>query len=76
MKITKTIYNTNLMSPDSIDVVCGEHSRTFDVKDKQEIGKWLLEIWNDEFFPTPAYVYYNINWDRDHVYYCKYEAEF
>lgn len=76
MKIVKTIYNPNLLPPDSIEVICGDQVRTFDAKDKQEIGKWLMSIWNDEFFPSPAYIFYNINWDSDHVCYCKYEAEF
>lgn len=73
--IQKTIYNENLRHPDSITVECGNERKTFDERDKAGIGEWIQSIWNKEFFPAPAYVYYNIGWDADHVLYCRYELK-
>ena len=71
--LRRTIYNNNLRTPDSITVECGSHIKTFPASDKRAVGEWVREIWNNEFFPEPAYLYFNIDWDCDHILYCKYE---
>ena len=71
----KTIYNSNLREPDSYTVECGGKERMFDKSDAKKIGEWIKSLWEGEFFPSPAYIYYNIDWDSDHVLYCKYEKD-
>lgn len=73
MAIVKTTYNTNLRTPDSYTVECGNKRKMFDVTEKSKVGEWVKSVWENEFLPSPAYVYYNIGWDNDHILYCKYE---
>lgn len=73
-KMTKTVYNTNLRTPDSYTVECAGKTKTFDRGDESKIGEWLTSIWLNEFFPSSAMIYYNIDWDCDHVLFCKYDA--
>lgn len=75
MKITKTVYNSHLLTPDSVTVQCGDQKKDFSYAERGKVGEWMKSIWENEFFPTPAYVYYNIDWDSDHILYCKYECE-
>ena len=73
--IRQTIYNDNLRTPDSVTVECGKHTKGFLYPDDSEkVGDWVRSIWAEEFFPSPAYIYYNIDWDCDHVLFCKFEA--
>ncbi len=56
--IKKTIYRSNLISPDSVTVEVGEHSKTFKYpEENKKVAEWVESIWNDEFFRSPAYVY-------------------
>ena len=71
--IVKTVYAYNLRPADSYTVECGRHKKTFPASDPKAVGKWIMDIWESEIFPYPAYVYYNIDWDCDHILYCKYE---
>ena len=73
--IFKTIYNANLRPADSYTVECGAHRKTFPHGQEKQIGKWISSIWAEEIFPSPAFVYKNIDWDSDHVLYCKYELK-
>ena len=75
MAIKKTVYNSNLRTPDSYTVECAGKVKTFNKGEEKSIGEWIQNIWKDEFFPSEAKVYYNIGWDCDHVLYCKYEQE-
>lgn len=72
--VKKTVYQQNLRSPDSYTVECDGQVRNFPASNKLDIGKWISQIWDNSFFPAPAYVYCNIDWDSDHILYCKYEA--
>lgn len=72
MNIKKIIYNDNLRTPDSYTVECGGKTMMFNKGEEPLIGEWIKSIWKDEFFPSEASVYYNIDWDCDHVLYCKY----
>lgn len=75
MTITRTIFNANLKRPDSIRVECGEYAKVFAYCDRSQIGAWIKGIWaQDEFFHSAAYVYYDIDWDCNHVLYCIYEC--
>ena len=81
MKIKRFIYNPNLREPDGITVECGREKKHFKPDEKREVGKWLTDLWTkqqDENFGlilTPeARVYYDIDWDSDHVLYCKFTA--
>ena len=68
--IIKTVYNHNLRKPDSYTIECGGYKATFKCGEESMIGEWILDIWAmaDEARPAePAYVYYNIDWDCDHV---------
>lgn len=71
--IKKTIYNNNLRTPDSYTVECGNKTKTFMKGSERCIGEWIMSLWNNDFFPMPANVYYNIGWENDHILYCKYE---
>ena len=71
--ILKTIFNANLLPADSYTVECGSNRRDFPRGSEKQIGEWVRSIWDEEIFPSPAYVYKNIGWDSDHVLYCKYE---
>ncbi len=78
--IIKTVYNHNLRQPDSYTVECGGKKATFKYGDEAKVGAWIEDVWADEedgFFNvySPAYVYYNIDWDCDHVLYAKYEKK-
>ena len=78
MKINRTIYNNRLLTPDSITVECAGQKATFPYAEKAKVGEWCKAIWEKEydgFFNnfSPAYVYFNIDWDSDHVLYAKYE---
>ena len=73
--IRKTVFNRNLRRADSYTVECGKHHKTFFKGCEKAVGEWVKQIWNDELFPQPAYVYLNIGWDNDHVLYCKYEMK-
>ena len=50
-------------------------------REEELIEQWIMAIWHQEedpFFPefsvfSPAYLYYDIDWDCDHVLYAKYE---
>lgn len=74
MQIIKTVYNENLRTPDGYTVTCGEKRKNFNKGEEENAGKWIRSAWDSEIFPSPAYVYYNIGWDNDHVLYCKYEV--
>ena len=78
--LRKTIYNSHLRTPFSYTVECGGKKVEFLYDNRDQIGKWMQERWKEQedgFFNThePAYVYCNIDWDCDHVLYCKYELE-
>ena len=74
LKIRKTILNSRLLSPDSYTVECGSKKARFNATDKLKVGEWIMSIWKSGEI-EPAYVYYNIDWDSDHVLYAKYELE-
>lgn len=69
----RTIINDNLRTPDSYTVECGGFKKNFSASEKKEIGSWVKSIWNEEMFPSTAYVYFNIDWDCDHILHCKYD---
>ena len=76
--IKRSVYNSRLMEPDSITVECAKQKATFSYAERSKVGEWVNAIWDSEedgFFNnySPAYVYYNIDWDCDHVLYAKYE---
>ena len=78
--ITRTIFNRKLLEPFSITVECGGKKAEFKYEDRSKIGNWMMAAWKEQeygFFNThsPAYVYYNIDWDADHILYAKYECE-
>ena len=76
MNIIRTIYNDNLLPPDGITVECGSKKAHFDVKndvrEKLKVGEWITSVWKSGEI-QPAFVYYDIDWDSDHVLYAKYE---
>ena len=79
-KIQKTVYNRRLMEPYSVTVECGGKKAEFRYEEQKKAGDWMLATWKEQedgFFNThePAYVYYNIDWDADHILYAKYELE-
>ena len=79
MTIQKTVYNSRLRPADSYTVECGGRKANFKWNEQQKVGEWIMAVWREQedgFFNThtPAYVYYNIDWDCDHVLYCKYEC--
>lgn len=76
MKLIKTVYNSRLLSPDSYTVECGNKKARFQKGEEKAVGDWVRGIWAKSVFKEPAYIYYNIGWDCDHVLYCKYECEF
>lgn len=76
--IQKTIYKPRLLEPYSITVECGTKKAKFKYEDRAKAGDWMMDTWKEQedgFFNThfPAYVYYNIDWDADHILYAKYE---
>lgn len=78
MTIQKTVYNSKLLPPYSYTVECGGWKAEFKREDKNKIGEWINLVWAEEedgFFNvySPAYIYYNIDWDSDHILYAKYE---
>ena len=76
MKVIKTVYNSNLLPPDSYTVECGKEKALFKKGEEKSVGEWIRSIWAKDAAKEPAYIYYNIDWDCDHVLYCKYEYEF
>ncbi len=89
IKMKVIVYNRNLRNPDSITVECGKEKKTFPVGEYTnrmtvlaKVEQWILELWKKEreksfgFVPLPkARVYFNIDWDSDHVLFCDYVAE-
>lgn len=77
MKLVKTIYNTNLRKPDYYTVEVGNIRKMFPASQKKEIGKFISTVWKEQEQykeqPDEAYIYYNIDWDSDHVLYCSYK---
>ena len=74
MKIHKTIINSKLLPPDSYTVECGGMKTSFSADEWFKIGQWITSVWKSGKI-DPAYVYYNIDWDSDHVLYAKYELD-
>lgn len=78
--IGRTIYNRRLSEPYSITVECGGKKAEFKYEDRSKVGDWLMSVWKEQedgFFNThsPAFIFYNIDWDADHVLYARYELE-
>lgn len=77
MKLVKTIYNTNLRKPDYYTVEVGNIRKMFPASQKKEIGKFISTVWKEQEQyneqADEAYIYYNIDWDSDHVLYCSYK---
>ena len=81
MEISKTIYadENRYLPADSYEVKCGDKTARFSADcDKTQIGAWIKEQWEGEFFPAPAYVYMRIpngvfDYDDTIVRLCKYE---
>ena len=78
--ICKTVYNRNLVTPFSITVKCAGEKKEFRWHERQNVGEWLMKIWKDQEdgifnIHSPAYVFYNIDWDADNVLYAKYELK-
>ena len=73
MKIIKTVYHDNLLPAYSYTVEIGNNKKEFLGKDKRNIGKYVISVWKTEQEYHPAYIYSNIDWDNDHVLYCKYD---
>ena len=78
MKVTKTVYNSRLREPYSYTVECNGKKAEFQHGEESKVSEWVKGIWDEQedgFFNTysPAYIYYNIDWDCDHVLYAKYE---
>lgn len=76
--ICRTIYNAKLITPYSVTVECAGQKAEFRWKERQKVGEWMEQVWKEQedgFFNThsPAYVFYNIDWDADHILYAKYE---
>ena len=76
--IQRTIYNPKLLEPFSVTVECAGKKVEFRWEERQKVGEWLMQVWKDQedgFFNThsPAYVFYNIDWDADNVLFAKYE---
>lgn len=79
MTLVKTIYENNLRTPFNVRVECGKSVKIFEHYDEDEILKWLTPIWKQQLEETiliayPAFVYFNLTWDFDHILYCKYEC--
>lgn len=74
IKIHKTIINDRLLPPDSYTVECGSKKADFGINENLKIGEWITSVWKSGEI-RPAYVYYNIDWDSDHVLYAKYELD-
>jgi hypothetical protein len=81
MKVNRVIYNHNLREPDRITVFCGKEKKHFKPSEKREVGNWLTRLWEQQMeenfglILTPeARVYYDIDWDCDHILYCKFTA--
>lgn len=80
MRVLRHIYNYNLRTPDSVTVEVGSHKRLFAYEDRKEVAPWVEQIWQQELDAgksyeecTPAYIYYNIDWDCDHVLFARYK---
>ena len=74
MKIHKTVINNRLLPPDSYTVEIGNFKKMFSAREKVEVADWIMSVWESGNI-EPAYVYYNIDWDSDHVLYAKYELD-
>ena len=75
MTRVKTIINPRLATPDSYTVECGGKKARFPKGKETDIGKWIESVWAEQPVPKTAYVYFNIDWDADHVLYCKYDLQ-
>lgn len=80
MTIHKTVYNSRLLPPYSYTVECGGKKAEFRRGEELKVGEWVKSIWAEEedgIFNvySPAYIFYNIDWDADHILYAKYEKE-
>ena len=77
MILVKTIYNTNLRKPDYYTVEVGNIRKMFPASQKNEIGKFIITVWKEQEQykeeSDEAYIYYDIDWDSDHVLYCSYK---
>ena len=73
--IEKTIYKPNLLPAYSYTVICGKFKKEFLATNKREIGAYVVNIWKNQLFPEPAFIYANITWDFDNILYCKYELK-
>lgn len=76
--IKRTIINNRLRDPFSVTVECDGKKAEFRWEERHKVGEWMMQVWREQedgFFNThsPAYVYYNIDWDCDHVLFAKYE---
>lgn len=81
MKVERVLINPWLREPDRITVECGPYKRYFKPDEKPEVGKWLKSLWEQEqeenfglILHREARVYYDIDWDSDHVLFCKFIA--
>ena len=79
MKVIRKIFNHNLRMPDSVTVEVGKHKAIFSYEDRKQVAPYVEEIWKKELDAgksledcTPAYIYYNIDWDCDHVLFARY----
>lgn len=80
MQIERTIYNPNLLPPDGYTVECAGKRQNFKKGEEAALRDWMLEIWRgeeDQTFPefsvfSTAYIFFNIDWDSDHILYAKY----
>lgn len=78
--IHRTVYNKGLIEPFSITVECAGKKAEFRWEERQKVGNWMMDVWKEQedgFFNThsPAYIFYNVDWDSDHILYAKYELE-
>lgn len=76
MKILKTVYNSRLIPPLGYVVEVGDKKRRFEPGQEKEAGAWIMSVWEDEFFPPPALVYYNYGFIGDNLaLYCEYRPD-
>lgn len=83
MEIERTIYNPRLLPPDGYTAECKDfegcfHKKHFKKGEEEAMRDWMLDIWKNQenpFFPvfSPIYIYFDIDWDADHILYAKYK---
>lgn len=79
MNVVKTVFNRSLLPPDSYTVEIDGVKANFNRGEESKVGEFIKSLWakEEDLFGfsvySPAYVYYNIGWDNDHVLYAKYE---